>query len=133
MPYQDPTPRSTTSRRFNWIAIYSGPRAVTTSDFGGVVKARRVVSQAVVEGRWISLLNFLEKYRWDTVQGIIKTLHSDGSIQGPVQLEVPYGATARFPIQRLTAEKLLMQAMRSPCKVEDQGVWFCKLSTVCRE
>jgi hypothetical protein len=114
--------------------MYSGARAVTTSDFRdaelGPIKGCPIVSQAVQKGHWISLLNFVEKYKWDKVQIIMRGLLRRGIILEPALMEVPYGATARFPIQRLTAERLLTRASGSPCKMMEDGVWFCKMRRV---
>jgi hypothetical protein len=44
--------------------------------------------------------------------------------------EVPFGATARFPIRALRSEALLRTAMDSPCKELVNGEWCCKVHAV---
>jgi len=97
------------------------------------VSARRIVSQALEGGRWVSLFNFDDKYFWKVAHGILKILHSNGNMKGPIVAEAPYGATKRFVIQSLSAEQLLQKAMLSPCRVLVDGVWNCKMRVVVDE
>jgi hypothetical protein len=136
-PYEDRAGPWTTSHRFNWIVLYAGRHAVTRPDFKDAepvhdrsVQVKLITSQQLEGGRWISLLTFAEKYVWSKVHDIMKELYRKGSISGPVLTEVPFGATARFPIRALRSEVFLREAMDSPCKVLVNGEWCCKVRAV---
>ena len=136
-PFEDHIGSWTNAYRCNWFVLYSGHRAVTRVDFNDLnfgndnpVQVNQITSQQLEGGRWISLLTFVERYMCSKVQDIVKGLYRKGSISGPVLTEVPFGATARFPIRALRSEALLRTAMVSPCKELVNGEWCCKVHAV---
>jgi len=137
LPYDDSTSRIQSSRRYNWIAIYCGDRAVRQSDFDDMrlplnkpITTRRIVSRALEGRRWVSLFNFAGKHDWKWVHGLFEALHRFGKMNGPVLVEAPYGATHRFLIRSLNVDSIIHKAMTSPCKVLVDGAWNCKMRMV---
>jgi hypothetical protein len=133
MPYSDlmtqrDLPSGRQGRRFRWLMIYSAPRALEVLDFE--VEVKHVITTALGDGEWMSLLFFKEKFRFGPAPLFVEDLHASGRITGRVLFEAQWDVTHRFLVGAVPSDEIRRALLHSPCLLKEDGTAFYKMHLV---
>jgi hypothetical protein len=133
MPYSDlmtqrDLPSGRQGRRFRWLMIYSAPRALEVLDFE--VEVKHVITTALGDGEWMSLLFFKEKFRFGPAPLFVEDLHASGRITGRVLFEAQWDVTHRFLVGAVPSDEIRRALLHSPCLLKEDGTAYYKMHLV---
>ena len=133
MPYDDPMTQADLrshdlGRKYCWVMVYSAPRALEVLDFKEEMS--RVVTTALSDGKWMSLIAFKKKVRFSPAQPFVTDLHTRGLITGPVFFESRCDATHRFLVDAVQTDEIRRALLDSPSLMIEDGATYYKMHLV---